>query len=203
MPSQHLMVLAGYHKIPVAVDNTNSGMATHYNTITLQHCHLLVVVRILSPLQFLINCWFYHVLGCKNVKICRDNWLKWWHLCMHIYTPYQRHTQQPLAWQPPLWLPPLPSPLTTSTNTTTTSTAGKGREGRQQQQQQQQQQPGASWPMYVFLYFFIYSTNNYLQVWHVRQQQCWHYHHFDRNDDNQQLRFDPMYLFLILFYIFY
>ena len=55
MPSQHLMVLAGYHKIPVTVDNTNSGIATHYNTITLQHYHLLAVVGILSPLQFLIN----------------------------------------------------------------------------------------------------------------------------------------------------
>ena len=35
------------------------------------------------------NCWFYHVLGCKNVKICRDNQLKWWYPCMHICTLYQ------------------------------------------------------------------------------------------------------------------
>ena len=88
MPSWHLMVLAGYHKTPVAVDNTNSGIATHYNTITLQCCHSLAVVGILSPLQFLINCWFYHVLGCKNVKICRNNWLNGSIPCMHIYTPY-------------------------------------------------------------------------------------------------------------------
>ena len=91
MPSWHLMVSAGYHKIPVAVDNTNSGIAIHYNTITLQHCHLSAVVGILSPFQFLINCWFYHVLGCKNVKICRNNQLKWQHPCMHIHTPYHRH----------------------------------------------------------------------------------------------------------------
>ena len=38
--------------IPVAADNTHSGIATHYNTMTLQHYHLSAVVGILSPLVF-------------------------------------------------------------------------------------------------------------------------------------------------------
>ena len=50
--------------------------------------------------------------------------------------------------------------------------------------------------------FFIYSTNNYLQVWRVQQQQCWHYHHhlhhFKRNEDDQHLRLGPLYVLLIL-----
>ena len=116
------------------------------------------------------------------------------------------HTQQPQ--QPPLWPPPSPSPLQPTPPPLRQQRSKE--KGDNDDDDQGLRHRCVSAHVCFFYSFFIYSTNNYLQVWRVQQQQHWHYHHhlhhlhhFDRNEDDQHLHLSFMYIFLILFNLFY